>query len=983
MAFPIPAHLPRRPNPQDVSSQILSKIDAATNQTLNSALASSWLSELKLTIDSTKRRIHERIQDDLPEFQRQLAASKSVQERLQTLSTNVESLSESASNPKTGLIPTLVDNLAKHAQLAQETTNARVEYETLSHLLRCRKTLKSLEGLINIGKLPDAVELCGELETLLQDTPVLLNETNVMEDVRRKFRAAQARNEEQLSEAYTRSVSCSPREFIVQPSVQVRDSDAVLSLPSILASLSANSLSNHLATLRRDLTNQFIDYILKQPAAATASSGALEHKFCLTPSPPNEDIRTSRLENLSTLFTFLSAHLLSCLPSSQTTLFKRSLSKPTTTSLLNNLLIPSLPSSYELLPPFLELLQRAIAFEDEIIVGLLGNDTNDRPVQAWADGVSGHYERQRRMQILDRSRETITAWADHSDTFVVEIDVAPASQPAPIVVPVQEEDDSPAKEDAWGFDEEPTPAVAPTEEEAISPVKEDAWGLNEDVTSSNDGNLAVEEDGWGFDDEILPDEAEAEQEPPHRDTKPVEPSSSPEIINGDDDEADPSEAWGWNEDDDADAPPAEETAWDDPWGDAPEPVPKLPKETRPPPAPSIASPKVATRLEKAAKKGKKHQIDGSDSPLTSSMAPSPVPSFEISPPESSFATSSKSPAFSRTQDVLSAPLSSAKRPSKLEVRAPPPKERYIVSGRTKRIINLVEDVLAEGNHLVASSLFSSSSASSSALGSTLLLTASGILDLYRALYPVKFVRELATAEQGMRFANDCAYLATEVERLKPLLDTQETAVLSRLEDCGSRFKVLSESWFHDVIEREQRALDNILTEGAQGFTYTAEQERYDECESAITEVLQGVRRLAQRLKSILTKSNYYTAIGMVAHATLERILTDVLALPDIPEVESHRLSELCRIFNAMEGLFVEDPAQPSFVVAYVPSWLKFSYLSELLEASMADITYLFEEGALVDFDVDELVRLVRALFADTQLRSNTILKLQGGHPVQA
>lgn len=47
---------------------------------------------------------------------------------------------------------------------------------------------------------------------------------------------------------------------------------------------------------------------------------------------------------------------------------------------------------------------------------------------------------------------------------------------------------------------------------------------------------------------------------------------------------------------------------------------------------------------------------------------------------------------------------------------------------------------------------------------------------------------------------------------------------------------------------------------------------------------------------------------------------------------------------------------------------------------MADISYLFEQGALVDFQIDELVNLVRALFADTQLRTNTINKLLEGHP---
>lgn len=35
----------------------------------------------------------------------------------------------------------------------------------------------------------------------------------------------------------------------------------------------------------------------------------------------------------------------------------------------------------------------------------------------------------------------------------------------------------------------------------------------------------------------------------------------------------------------------------------------------------------------------------------------------------------------------------------------------------------------------------------------------------------------------------------------------------------------------------------------------------------------------------------------------------MLALGDIPEVESHKLSELCRILNASEGLFVEDHNQ--------------------------------------------------------------------------
>lgn len=40
--------------PQDVSSKILARIDEATNATLNSALARSWLNELDEKIHDTK-----------------------------------------------------------------------------------------------------------------------------------------------------------------------------------------------------------------------------------------------------------------------------------------------------------------------------------------------------------------------------------------------------------------------------------------------------------------------------------------------------------------------------------------------------------------------------------------------------------------------------------------------------------------------------------------------------------------------------------------------------------------------------------------------------------------------------------------------------------------------------------------------------------------------------------------------------------------
>ncbi|KII87318.1 hypothetical protein PLICRDRAFT_112767 [Plicaturopsis crispa FD-325 SS-3] len=865
MAFEVPSHLPRSGNPLDISSNILSKVDEATAGTLTASHASSWLADLDETISLTKKRIHERIHDDLPNFERQLSSAKSVRLRLESLAENVGVLDEKLTNSESGLIPTLVRSLSSHATLKQASSNATITRNALEHLHKCRSDFRLLSQSIEEGKLPDAVNICTHLEAALHDAPAPLNRAQVMTDLKRQLRIAKDRTEEQLSDAYSRSVVASPSELFIRPSAQIRNSDAVLPLPAILSSLSTSSLTAHLSSLRRALTTHYIDHVLSQP---TSIIGAVE-KLTLFPSPPSDENRLSALHNISVVLDFLSANLFPSLPDSQKHAFPRSLCTPVTTAVLHHLLIPSLPSSLADLPPYLELVKQAVEFEDRYIVHLLGSAEADREIKAWADGVGGHYERKRRVDILENARTVITSRSDDSKTFRAEVESEAK------VIPVQ----------ANGGGEE-----------------DSAWGLETE-------DQGTEEDGWGLDEDI-----DVEPEPPAEDS---------------------ADSWGWNEE--AETPVAEaapvddedsqETAWDDPWDDEPAP------DDPPPPPPPITSPKPATRLEKFSAKGKSPQL----------------------PPDPPSATSKLA----------------EKRPAKLSVQSPP-SETYTVSLRMKNIAKAVEDALREGKEYSSAKLFPASTTSGSAPGTLLLQAASSIPDLYRALHPVIFNSDLASSpSRSMRFSNDCLYLSAELAK---------TEAAGHFDECRDKLKILGDSWFEDTIE-QQRQLVNATLDGAENFVDTADQDRYDECESVVSKVLRDVRALAQQWKGVLAKGKYFTAIGQVVDSALSRILDDVLALPDIPEAESHRLSELSKILNALEGLFVgDDPAQPSFVVAYVPSWLKYSYLSELLEASIADISYLFDEGALVDFELDELVKLIRALFADTPLRATTINKILSGHP---
>ncbi|KAJ7066520.1 hypothetical protein C8F01DRAFT_1123579 [Mycena amicta] len=920
MAFPIPDHL--RPHPQDVSSEILVKLDKATNQTLSAELATSWLAELDGTIQNTKNQLHDRIHRDLPLFEQQLESSKSVQTRLQALSSNVHNLDRTLSDSDTGLIPTLVRSLTTHATLAQQAADATVRHDSLLYLLRCRKAFSGVLSLVQLGKLPEAVVACAEFEQgHLQAAPAHLNETNVLSDLKRKFQAAKSKTEEQLSEAYSRSVVVSPQSLTILHSVVVRQSETVLSLPDILSSLTPTARANHLLTLRRDITAHYVDYLLQQPASLSLSSGHGEERLTVFPSPPDASNPIQRLENVAAALNFLSTHFTASLPQSDNVAFSRALCKPVGSSVLSNLLIPSLPSAFEGLAAFLQLADRAVRFEEEHIVQLLGGDQQDRPIKTWVNGMGGHYERRRRMLILESARVIVLApeVIGQQGKFVVEV-INERKAPPPDVVPVQGEE---AMEgDGWGFD-------------------------------------AENDDGWGFDNDAVP---KAESEPQPQPEPRTEATEEEDVVGADDswgfddDDTTPDtnghgDAWGLNDEDSA-----ADTAWDDdPWNDPAPAIPPSKASALASPAPT-ASPRMATRLEKLANKGKKH-LNG-NSPLAS-----PTPSITTSVP------------------IPAQVNSPVKRPPELTspLVAVVPKETYWVTNRMRQIIAIVEDVLAEGQRFATSKIIPSESSSSSSTepGTLVLQSAVSVVDLYRALYPVQFAGRLKTAADApMQLSNDCLYLSEEIGRIEKAFVGPQN-VQERLVECRDRLKVWGDSWFQDAIDQHRTSVDETIAKGAEGFTFLADEDRYDECEAAIGRVVQEIKRLASRWKDVLNKSKYYTAVGMVTDAALARFLEDVLALPDITEVESHRLHELFRMLSALEALFIEDENQQPFTVAYVPLWLKFSYLSELMDASMVDIVDLFESGALVDFEVDELVRLVRALFADNALRTNTINKLTG------
>ncbi|KAF9240649.1 hypothetical protein BU15DRAFT_73879 [Melanogaster broomeanus] len=851
MAFPVPSHLRK----VDVSSHILSKLDSVTFQTLDSAVASSWRTELDESIRRTKKQIHDRIHTDLPAFEAQLASAKSAQQRLHALSRDVDALNRAVRDPESGITPVLLEALKRHQALAQASLNADVLRASLLHLSKCNAQLESVQTLVESGDLPAAVPASAQLSQMLETAPAPVSEATVTLDIKTKLRVLTNRVEELLSNTYAQSMVVSATEVVIRPSKPIP-------LSAILSSLSSSALSAHMTSLRRDLTTHYIDHFLDHPTSLTVStepdqSGLLVHRLQRLSSPP-QTYKAANLTNLSRILDFISDKLLPILPQSQHDSFPRSLAKPLTTSIMTRLLIPSLPSKLEALPSFLELTKNAVDFETKYVVGLLKGDAFEREIKSWVDNVCAHYEKGRRLRILDDARAVILASATGAkETFFAELVIIPENTPTNLAEPTPS-----AAADVWSLDD----------------AQSFKTGSSKSAIDTEDAQTPVTL-GDGTKDEPTEEQTDASTQ---RSTE----TTSEELVEGD-------------------------VVWDDdPWGDdsGVNEVTLAPSILPPPQAVPTVSPTAA-----------QHRVPPNGRQKTNGHASNGV---------------HQSSDSSRDSNSIG-------------------REPYPVSALTKHIIQAVEDAVQEGKALASSAIFSHSPTSTSAPGTLIMQSGALVLDLYRALYTVAAASRLSRTADHMQFSNDCHYLSEEIDGVLSR-ELRVPTVKDKLQECKNDLKLLADSWFYV---------------GITAFTDTSDQERYDECEMAITKVLRDVRSVAHTWKPILPKSKYYVAVGMVVDGVLSRILDDILAIPDIPEVESHKLSELCRILSALEGLFVENTSESSFVVSYVPS--------------MAEIFLpIRATGALVDFEIDELAKLVRALFADTPLRTRTLDKIMGGRPTR-
>lgn len=251
---------------------------------------------------------------------------------------------------------------------------------------------------------------------------------------------------------------------------------------------------------------------------------------------------------------------------------------------------------------------------------------------------------------------------------------------------------------------------------------------------------------------------------------------------------------------------------------------------------------------------------------------------------------------------------------------------------------------------------------------------SDMLALYRALSPIAY----KNAPSRLILHNDLTFLVNN-------LDTNVEFNGQVNEKDRMRLVQLSHQYASQELMAQQEQLDAVLKQ-ANGFENCNQEQNLFSCQATIERTINLFYEFSEEWGKYASFPQRVKALGTLLEYLCSTFIHDIEHQDSISEEESMELTKLIGVVQQLEELFI-DPTTASSLTAgtgniegssssltlyYTPSWIKFQYLAEILQSKLADILYLYQHNSLVDFSEQELVTLIRALFAPSDHRRKAI-----------
>ena len=299
------------------------------------------------------------------------------------------------------------------------------------------------------------------------------------------------------------------------------------------------------------------------------------------------------------------------------------------------------------------------------------------------------------------------------------------------------------------------------------------------------------------------------------------------------------------------------------------------------------------------------------------------------------------------------------------------RETFTVTAVPDGVLGTIQQIISDAQTL-AGPAYSSSPIAPAATGLYTIPTLA--LAIYRATAPTAYTK-LPTG--NILIYNDASHLAA---KLREWQAAEPPASRLRLDNDVKALETFARRAYSSEMESQRTILRDLL-DGAQGFGSVTKQPAKQECEDAVSQTVDRLRDVQKQWKGILSDGALLQSLGSLLSTITSKMIAEIEDLGDIGEEDSHQLRALMDTVSAAKDIFLQkredggEPADMTFI--YCPNWLKFQYLAEILESSLADIKYLWNEGELsLEFEAEEVVELIEGLFADTEIRRRAIQEVR-------
>ncbi|XP_020599277.1 centromere/kinetochore protein zw10 homolog, partial [Phalaenopsis equestris] len=309
-------------------------------------------------------------------------------------------------------------------------------------------------------------------------------------------------------------------------------------------------------------------------------------------------------------------------------------------------------------------------------------------------------------------------------------------------------------------------------------------------------------------------------------------------------------------------------------------------------------------------------------------------------------------------------------------------ERCFISSALCQLMQLVHETLKDA------------CSSSSRVAKELYHASRDALLLYKAVIPVKLVKQLHNvSQQAVIVHNDCYYLSQEIAGLAFQYRADFPSCLRKFivfVDIAPSFYQMAENILQEQIQLVINNLKEAIN-GADGFQNTHQQQQFELATFSINQVifiLEKVRVIWEPLMAALT---YKRSMCIILDSFFSRITKDLLFLDDMAAEETLQLQKLIHMaLEKLSSLFdsvateideEEKSTEKTFQSSLdkqIPSLRKLRRLADLFDMPLKSITAIWESGELANygFTSSEVENFIRAVFTDSPLRKECLWRIQ-------